>query len=267
LPPGWQASKSEQQQDESDKGSSSPDIEKEPPSPDVEKEPTESAEDDCYGPALPPDMVEQPASSGRDKDEEPDDDITVGPVPPSTSETAEEYEYRLFKLRREKEEEEEILKRKRKREEWMTELPSKLSKSYGLGPRTFKKHDSGAGGDTTEWTETPEERMLKKPADSKDDEKILIHKAATERDKKFDVEVERMNAKRPKESLVELHTKKKKHEQEEAKKGGKSERVPFDREKDLKTVNLKSASERHSTLDKARLLDTRFGHGSNQKYL
>jgi len=96
----------------------------------------------------------------------------------------------------------------------------------------------------------------------------LLKKAAAERDRKYDLEVEKLNAKRPKESLVDLHTKKQKKDQDEKEEqGAKSERRPFDREKDMKIITFKSDKERKGTLDKAKLLDTRFGHSSNQKYL
>lgn len=100
----------------------------------------------------------------------------------------------------------------------MTELPSKLSKSYGLTARTFKKHDTSSGADAA-WTETPEERQRNREKPSTDkskDDKAVFRKAAAERDRKFDAEVERLNEKREKESLMEQHAKKRKKDQEEA---------------------------------------------------
>src|SRR5262245_54679888 len=101
----------------------------------------------------------------------------------------------------------------------MTELPTKLSKSYGLTARTFKKHDSGGAGPSSAWTDTPDERGRKnrdgetKSGDA--DEKALRNKAAAERDRKFDSQVEKLNEKRETESLVDLHLKKQKKDKEE----------------------------------------------------
>lgn len=46
------------------------------------------------------------------------------------------------------------------RESWMTELPPEL-KSFGFGPRTFKRRAEDRSGDRSVWTDTPADRERK----------------------------------------------------------------------------------------------------------
>jgi len=46
------------------------------------------------------------------------------------------------------------------RESWMTELPPEL-KSFGFGPRTFKRRADDKSGDRSIWTDTPADRERK----------------------------------------------------------------------------------------------------------
>lgn len=46
------------------------------------------------------------------------------------------------------------------RESWMTELPPEL-KSFGFGPRTFKRRADDKSGDRSVWTDTPADRERK----------------------------------------------------------------------------------------------------------
>jgi hypothetical protein len=51
-----------------------------------------------------------------------------------------------------------------KRENWMLELPPEQAADFGLGPRQFRARTKPESGDRSVWTDTPADRLRKKPS-------------------------------------------------------------------------------------------------------
>ncbi|XP_023587371.1 GPALPP motifs-containing protein 1 isoform X2 [Trichechus manatus latirostris] len=153
------------------------------------------------------------------------------------------------------------------RESWMTELPPEM-KDFGLGPRTFKRRADDKSGDRSIWTDTPADRERKaketqearKSFSKKDEEHVL-----SGRDKRLAEQVSSYNDSKRTESLMDIHHKKLKNKAAEDK-NKPQERIPFDRDKDLK-VNLFDEAQKKALIKKSRELNTRFSHGKGSMFL
>jgi len=152
-----------------------------------------------------------------------------------------------------------------KREKWMLELPEDRADKFGLGPRKFKKRASGDKSNRSLWTETPNSSGKSKgeePPPPEDDEYEL--ELLSRHDKMMDEMVKKVDGRRSKKSLLQLHQDKLKTDKE-SKAEEKTERRPFDRNIDLQ-ANRFDEAQKKSILKKAQLLDTRFSQGKS-KYL
>uniref|UniRef100_A0A8C5KUF4 GPALPP motifs-containing protein 1 n=1 Tax=Jaculus jaculus TaxID=51337 RepID=A0A8C5KUF4_JACJA len=153
------------------------------------------------------------------------------------------------------------------RESWMTELPPEM-KDFGLGPRTFKRRADDRGGDRSVWTDTPADRErkakeiqeAKKSLNEKDEDYVL-----SGRDRRLAEQVSLYNESKRSESLMDIHHKKLKNKAAEDK-SKPHERMPFDRDKDLK-VNRFDEAQKKALIKKSRELNTRFAHGKGNMFL
>ncbi|XP_035756228.1 GPALPP motifs-containing protein 1 isoform X2 [Egretta garzetta] len=153
------------------------------------------------------------------------------------------------------------------RESWMTELPPEL-KSFGFGPRTFKRRAEDKSGDRSIWTDTPADRERKakereeaKKSTSKDNEEIVL----SGRDKRLVEQVTSYNESKRSESLMDIHQKKLKSKASEEK-NKPQERRPFDRDQDLK-VNRFDEAQKKALIRKSRDLNTKFEHSKGNMFL
>ncbi|NXU66515.1 GPAM1 protein, partial [Horornis vulcanius] len=141
------------------------------------KKQDDSPERPIIGPALPPGF-RKPSEDTRSRcfigpsvsseshtqltDSSEDEDNFIGPMPakgPVESDTV-IFDYAVFTFPSTptsfaKDEPKQIT-----RESWMTELPPEL-KSFGFGPRTFKRRTDDKSGDRSIWTDTPADRERK----------------------------------------------------------------------------------------------------------
>uniref|UniRef100_A0A8I3NEF8 GPALPP motifs-containing protein 1 n=1 Tax=Canis lupus familiaris TaxID=9615 RepID=A0A8I3NEF8_CANLF len=204
------------------------------------------------GPALPPGFIKstQKSDKGRDDpgqqvssyfnseetDSSEDEDI-VGPMPakgPVNYSVTTEFEKRAQRMKEKLTKGDHDSSKPITRESWMTELPPEM-KDFGLGPRTFKRRAGDKSGDRSVWTDTPADRE-KKAKESKRSE-----------------------------SLMDIHHKKLKNKAAEEK-NKPQERIPFDRDKDLK-VNRFDEAQKKALIKKSRELNTRFSHGKGSMFL
>jgi hypothetical protein len=116
------------------------------------------------GPSLPPGMV---LPEGRDEEEE-GEDVGPMPVPAEVAKRFEELSQRealcMFEQRASgnKQRPGEDNNAPAVRETWMLELPEKMRKNFGSGPRQFKrKYDDHT--DDGGWTDTPNQAPKEKP--------------------------------------------------------------------------------------------------------
>ncbi|XP_045143072.1 GPALPP motifs-containing protein 1 [Echinops telfairi] len=235
------------------------------------------------GPALPPGFIKSTQKSDRGRDDpgqasyfnseetdssEDDEDI-VGPMPakgPVIDSVATEFEKRAQRMK-EKLTKGDDSPKAMTRESWMTELPPEL-KAFGLGPRTFKRRADDRSGDRSVWTDTPADRErkaketqeAKKPFSKKDEERVL-----SGRDKRLAEQVSSYNDSKRSESLMDMHHKKLKSKTAEDR-NKPQERIPFDRDKDLK-VNRFDDAQKKALIKKSRELNTRFSHGKDKMFL
>uniref|UniRef100_A0A2K5HYA8 GPALPP motifs-containing protein 1 n=1 Tax=Colobus angolensis palliatus TaxID=336983 RepID=A0A2K5HYA8_COLAP len=196
------------------------------------------------GPALPPGFIKstQKSDKGRDDpgqqetDSSEDEDI-IGPMPakgPVNYNVTTEFEKRAERMKEKLTKGEDDSSKPIVRESWMTELPPEM-KDFGLGPRTFKRRADDTSGDRSIWTDTPADRE-RKAKESKRSE-----------------------------SLMDIHHKKLKSKAAEDK-NKPQERIPFDRDKDLK-VNRFDEAQKKALIKKSRELNTRFSHGKGNMFL
>ncbi|XP_053166767.1 GPALPP motifs-containing protein 1 isoform X1 [Hemicordylus capensis] len=254
------------------------------------KKQDESPERPIIGPALPPDFKKlsedaeenrcdtrpivpsrftaQVAREATDSSE--DEEIVIGPMPakgPVQSSITTEFEHRAQRMKAKLLGQDVDESKPIKRESWMTELPPEL-KSFGLGPRTFKRRADDKPGDRSVWTDTPadQEKKAKEMQDtkksvSKDDAEILL----TERDKRLAEQVSLYNDSQRSESLMDIHHKKLKSKAAQEK-NKPQERRPFDRDQDLQVHRFDEAQKR-ALIKKSRDLNTRFSHGKCNMFL
>ncbi|XP_006837680.1 PREDICTED: GPALPP motifs-containing protein 1 [Chrysochloris asiatica] len=237
------------------------------------------------GPALPPGFIKsaQKSDPGRDDpgqassyvnseetgSSEDDEDI-IGPMPakgPVNSSITEEFEKRAQRMKEKLTKGDDDSPKAITRESWMTELPPEM-KEFGLGPRTFKRRADDKSGDRSIWTDTPADRERKaketqaarKSLSQKDEDHVL-----SGRDKRLAEQVSSYNDSKRSESLMDIHHKKLKNKAAEDK-NKPQERIPFDRDKDLK-VNRFDEAQKKALIKKSRELNTRFSHGKGNMFL
>uniref|UniRef100_G3U8B2 GPALPP motifs-containing protein 1 n=1 Tax=Loxodonta africana TaxID=9785 RepID=G3U8B2_LOXAF len=249
------------------------------------KKQDESPPRPIIGPALPPGFIKstQKSDKGRDapgqqvsyfnsketSSSEDDEDI-VGPMPakgPVNYSVTTEFEKRAQRMKEKLTRGDDDSPKPITRESWMTELPPEM-KDFGLGPRTFKRRADDKSGDRSIWTDTPADRERKaketqearKSFSKKDEEHIL-----SGRDKRLAEQVSSYNDSKRSESLMDIHHKKLKNKAAEDK-NKPQERIPFDRDKDLK-VNRFDEAQKKALIKKSRDLNTRFSHGKGNMFL
>lgn len=237
------------------------------------------------GPALPPGFIKSTQKNDKARDdpgqqvsshlnsEETDsseDENIVGPMPakvPVNYSVTTEFEKRAQRMKEKLTKGDDDSSKPITRESWMTELPPEL-KHFGLGPRTFKRRADDKSGDRSVWTDTPTDRErkaqetqeTKKSFNKKDEERVL-----SGREKRLAEQVSSYNESKRSESLMDIHHKKLKNKAAEDK-NKPQERIPFDRDKDLK-VNRFDEAQKKTLIKKSRELNTRFSHGKGSMFL
>ncbi|XP_020145956.1 GPALPP motifs-containing protein 1 [Microcebus murinus] len=228
------------------------------------------------GPALPPGFLKstQKSDKGRDdpgqQETDSEDEDIVGPMPakgPVNYSVTTEFEKRAQRMKEKLTKGDNDSSKPIVRESWMTELPPEM-KDFGLGPRTFKRRADDKSGDRSIWTDTPADRERKaketqearKSFNKKDEEHIL-----SGRDKRLAEQISSYNESKRSESLMDIHHKKLKSKAAEDK-NKPQERIPFDRDKDLK-VNRFDEAQKKALIKKSRELNTRFSHGKGNMFL
>ncbi|CAM9600182.1 unnamed protein product [Bubo scandiacus] len=250
------------------------------------KKQDDSPERPIIGPALPPgfrkplqDTRNSRCSIGlsvssefrtqvTDSSEEEDD--LIGPMPakgPVESDVTKEFERRAQRMKEKLTSADSDEPKQVTRESWMTELPPEL-KSFGFGPRTFKKRADDKPGDRSIWTDTPADRERKakereeaKKSTSKDNEEIVL----SGRDKRLVEQVTSYNESKRSESLMDIHQKKLKSKVSEEK-NKPQERRPFDRDQDLK-INRFDEAQKKALIRKSRDLNSKFEHSKGNMFL
>ncbi|NXJ61169.1 GPAM1 protein, partial [Rostratula benghalensis] len=238
------------------------------------------------GPALPPGFRKPSQDTGNSRcsigpsvsseihtqvtDSSEDEDDFIGPMPakgPVESDVTKEFERRAQRMKEKLTSADSDEPKQITRESWMTELPPEL-KSFGLGPRTFKRRADDKSGDRSIWTDTPADRERKakereeaKKSTSKDNEEIVL----SGRDKRLVEQVTSYNESKRSESLMELHQKKLKSKASEEK-NKPQERRPFDRDQDLK-VNRFDEAQKKALIRKSRDLNSKFEHSKGNMFL
>nr|XP_054511111.1 GPALPP motifs-containing protein 1 isoform X2 [Agelaius phoeniceus] len=272
LPPDYKSSCSSETPDSDDDSESLPqprdtnrDSEEETEGDPAPKKPKRIHEDDdddgFFGPALPPGFKKQ--------DDSPERPIIGPALPPGFRKASEDTRSsRCFigpsvpSESRPQDEPKQVT-----RESWMTELPPEL-KSFGFGPRTFKRRADDKSGDRSIWTDTPADRERKakereeaKKSSSKDNEEMVL----SGRDKRLIEQVTSYNESKRSESLMDIHQKKLKSKASEEK-SKPQERRPFDREQDLK-VNRFDEAQKKALIKKSRDLNSKFEHSKGNMFL
>ncbi|KAM7111108.1 GPALPP motifs-containing protein 1 isoform 2-T2 [Molossus nigricans] len=237
------------------------------------------------GPALPPGFIKSTQKSDKGRDDpghqvsscfnseetnSSDDEDIVGPMPakgPVNYSITTEFEKRAQRMKEKLTKGDDDSAKPITRESWMTELPPEL-KAFGLGPRTFKKRTDDKSGDRSVWTDTPadrerkakETREARKSSSKKVEEHIL-----SGREKRLAEQVSSYNESKRSESLMDIHQKKIKNKTAEDK-NKPQERIPFDRDKDLKVHRFDEAQKK-ALIKRSRELNTRFSHGKGNMFL
>ncbi|XP_058681473.1 GPALPP motifs-containing protein 1 [Ammospiza nelsoni] len=219
----------------------------------------------CFiGPSVPSESRPQLTDSSEDEDN------LIGPMPakgPVESDVAKEFERRAQRMKEKLTAADSDEPKQVTRESWMTELPPEL-KSFGFGPRTFKRRADDKSGDRSIWTDTPADRERKakereeaKKSSSKDNEEMVL----SGRDKRLIEQVSSYNESKRSESLMDIHQKKLKSKASEEK-SKPQERRPFDREQDLK-VNRFDEAQKKALIRKSRDLNSKFEHSKGNMFL
>ncbi|KFV50079.1 GPALPP motifs-containing protein 1, partial [Tyto alba] len=249
------------------------------------KKQDDSPERPIIGPALPPgfrkplqDTKNSRCSIGPSVSSElrtqvyssEEEDNLIGPMPakgPVESDVTKEFERRAQRMKEKLTSADSDEPKQVTRESWMTELPPEL-KSFGFGPRTFKRRADDKSGDRSIWTDTPADRERKakereeaKKSTSKDNEEIVL----SGRDKRLVEQVTSYNESKRSESLMDIHQRKLKSKASEEK-TKPQERRPFDRDQDLK-VNRFDEAQKKALIRKSRDLNTKFEHSKGSMFL
>ncbi|NWY05788.1 GPAM1 protein, partial [Nothoprocta ornata] len=250
------------------------------------KKQDDSPERPIIGPALPPGFRKASEDTGSTKysigpsvssefssqvtDSSEEEDNLIGPMPakgPMESDVTKDFERRAQRMKEKLTSADNDEPKKVTRESWMTELPPEL-KSFGFGPRTFKRRADEKSGDRSVWTDTPADRErkakereeAKKSAGKVDEETVL-----SGRDKQLAEQVTSYNESRRSESLMDIHHKKLKSKAAEEK-NKPQERRPFDRDQDLKVHRFDEAQKK-ALIRKSRDLNTKFEHSKGNMFL
>ncbi|XP_066438012.1 GPALPP motifs-containing protein 1 isoform X2 [Eleutherodactylus coqui] len=300
LPPGYKRDQSSDSSEDSNQETSHSHWHHKERDEDSQRKETPQADDEFFGPALPPGFkmpldsperavigpalppgFQRPDSNSEDdsdnngssekykSDDDEDEDNVIGPLPskgPVESNIAEDFERRAWKMKQKLTSNDNEPKNPT-RESWMTELPPELA-NFGLGPRTFKRRTNERSKDRSDWTDTPADRERK--AREKQEGKVSSSKGeevpqVTERDKRLAEQVSVYNDSKRSESLIDLHRKKLKRKADEVKDKPK-ERRAFDREQDLQ-VNRFDDAQKKALLRKSKELNTKFSHGNSSMFL
>jgi len=235
----------------------------------------EEVDESSYGPALPPGFAAKkplkkvigPALPSHlqteDDSSEDEDSYAIGPILPSntnldsTERIKEEFEERA-KTMKDKLEGKNDPNQKLERETWMTELPEALSKSFGVGPRTFRSKAVDVG-DQSIWTDTPADRERKRQEarDKKTGEKRKkdVVRQPTAEEKEMAERVATYNEKTRPKSLLEIHQDKK------PKTDDSNVRRPFDRDRDL-SMHRTNSKDKVKFITEAKGFNGKFSKGS-----
>ncbi|NWH60275.1 GPAM1 protein, partial [Geococcyx californianus] len=248
------------------------------------KKQDDSPERPIIGPALPPGFRKQDTGNSRcsigpsvssefhpqETDSSEEDDNLIGPMPakgPVESDVTTEFERRAQRMKEKLTSADRDETKKLTRESWMTELPPEL-KSFGFGPRTFKRRADDKSGDRSVWTDTPADRERKakereeaKKSTSEDNEEVVL----SQRDKRLVEQVTSYNESKRSESLMDIHQKKLKSKTSEEK-SKPAERRPFDRDQDLKVSRFDEAQKK-ALIRKSRDLNSKFEHSKGSMFL
>uniref|UniRef100_A0A8B9F9C4 GPALPP motifs-containing protein 1 n=1 Tax=Amazona collaria TaxID=241587 RepID=A0A8B9F9C4_9PSIT len=250
------------------------------------KKQDDSPERPIIGPALPPGFRRPSQDTGNSRcsigpsvssefhtqvtDSSEEEDDIIGPMPakgPVESDVTKEFERRAQRMKEKLTSAESNEPKQITRESWMTELPPEL-KSFGFGPRTFKRRADDKSGDRSIWTDTPADRERKakereeaRKSTSKDDEEIML----SGRDKRLVEQVTSYNESKRSESLMDIHQKKLKSKAYEEK-NKPQERRPFDRDQDLKVHRFDEAQKK-ALIRKSRDLNSKFEHSKGNMFL
>uniref|UniRef100_A0A8D0KPA3 GPALPP motifs-containing protein 1 n=1 Tax=Salvator merianae TaxID=96440 RepID=A0A8D0KPA3_SALMN len=238
----------------------------------------ESPERPIIGPALPPGFKKCTEDSEKNRcytdqaavNSEEEEENIIGPMPvkgPIESNTTVEIDRRARKMKEKLLGQEDNDSKSVKRESWMTDLPPEL-KSFGLGPRTFKRRADDKSKDRSVWTDTPADKERKakemqdtnKPKRTNDEEMFL-----SEKDQRLAEHLTAYNQSHRSESLMDIHQKKLKRKGAEEKNKAQ-ERKPFDRDHDLQVHHFDEAQKR-ALIKKSRDLGSRFSHSKCNMFL
>ncbi|XP_075239510.1 GPALPP motifs-containing protein 1-like [Convolutriloba macropyga] len=195
-----------------------------------------SDSDDDFGPALPPSFNEsleqagqkaEPLSTEREDNQGP----VVGPV---FSDLSEEPLPKRSKSGRTSDDSKKV-----QREEWMTMIPEVLTKNFGSGPRKF---------DTSAKSKIPIDADEAERASRDFEQERIARDLSSNR----------------KASLLDDHRKGKSEKEEKETK--EIERVPFDRERDMKSKLLDSEA-KNKLIKNCQNFSSRFSSSKTSKYL
>ncbi|NXD11530.1 GPAM1 protein, partial [Nothocercus nigrocapillus] len=249
------------------------------------KKEDDSPERPIIGPALPPGFRKASEDAGSNKysigpsvssefssqvtDSSEEDDNLIGPMPakgPMECDVTKDFERRAQRMKEKLTSADSDEPKKVTRESWMTELPPEL-KSFGFGPRTFKRRADEKSGDRSIWTDTPadRERKAKEREEAKSASKVNEETVLSGRDKRLAEQVTSYNESRRSESLMDIHHKKLKSKAAEEK-NKPQERRPFDRDQDLK-VNRFDEAQKKALIRKSRDLNSKFEHSKGNMFL
>uniref|UniRef100_A0A8C4U941 GPALPP motifs-containing protein 1 n=1 Tax=Falco tinnunculus TaxID=100819 RepID=A0A8C4U941_FALTI len=250
------------------------------------KKQDDSPERPIIGPALPPGFRKPSQDTGSSRcsigpslssefrtqvtDSSEEEDNLIGPMPakgPVESDVTKDFERRAQRMKEKLTSADSDESKQVTRELWMTELPPEL-KSFGFGPRTFKRRADDKSGDRSIWTDTPADRERKakereeaKKSACKDNEETVL----SGREKRLVEQVTSYNESKRSESLMDMHQKKLKSKASEEK-NKSQERRPFDRDQDLK-VNRFDEAQKKALIRKSRDLNSKFEHSKGNMFL
>ncbi|XP_061431695.1 GPALPP motifs-containing protein 1 isoform X1 [Lethenteron reissneri] len=240
---------------------------------------TDDDDDGYFGPALPPGFAPRASIIGptippgvTEQDDSDSDGEIIGPMPaegPIQSRVAEEIELRSQRMKDKllgKTDEGPVV-----RESWMMELPDD-AKTFGLGPRSFRRKAAPDAGDRSVWTDTPADRERRaREGDSdkaggsgKKKRKHKVESEPSEQDLQLADAVAAYNEANRGVSLMDQH--KRKRKSGGAATGPPPPRRPFDRDVDLQGGRV-DGRKRQDIIDKSRLLGSRFSHGNSRMFL
>jgi hypothetical protein len=156
------------------------------------------------------------------------------------------------------------------RESWMTELPELMRKDFGTGARVFRAKAFTVDKDTG-WTDTPAERAAREteraqrkaglgPARPSDEPE-----GPSDRDRMLAAQVQKHNATKRGESLMDMHKKKEtKRKVEEEAKGGSG--FTWDRERDM-AISMTDPKKRKTGVTSAAGFASRFAPAAGKHFI